>query len=472
MSVSPQTPLEPARAGGRATALLVVVCGALFLEGIDIAMLNVAVPAIAEDLGFATVSAHWVISAYALGYAGFMMLGGRTADLVGRRRAFLVSLAVFVAFNAAGGLATEAWQVVLVRFVTGAAAGFLTPAGFSIVTTSFAEGRLRDRALAVYGAVGAAGFTSGMVFGGLLTAGSWRWVFFAPAVLGAAIWLVGARLIPSDPTAAGAAVRMDVAGALTVTGGMVAMVFGLVTIADEGSWTLGLLALALAILLLAGFVAVERRVPAPLLRPGLLREGTLSAASGAALLFLAGFFSFQFALTLYLQDLRGWSPVETGLTFAVMGADLVLAPLLAPALAARVGNLAAMTVGLASALAAFVWGTRLAGDWGYWDLFPSLLLVAVAFALSYGPMTAAATEGLEDREHGVAGGVVYTAMQFGAALGLAVTSIVLTRAGTVDAAGLADHQRAMLVPAAFAALAVAVGLAASLRQRAVGDCPA
>ena len=221
------------RMTAREWALLLVLCGAIFLEGIDIAMLNVAVPSIRADVGLSAGTAHWVISAYVLGYGGFMLLGGRTADLFGRRRVFLVALAVFVVFSGLGGLADTGWVLVLARFVTGVAAGFMTPAGLSIVTTSFPEGPLRDRAVVVYGATGAAGFTLGMVAGGLLTTVSWRWVFFAPVVLGTLLLVAGRALIRPDAPRAVSEHRFDLVGALTVTAAMVTGVFGLVTLGES-----------------------------------------------------------------------------------------------------------------------------------------------------------------------------------------------------------------------------------------------
>jgi MFS family permease len=438
--------------------VLLVVCGALFLEGIDIAMLNVAVPAISEDLDLAAGQGHWVISAYALGYAGFMLLGGRVADLVGRRRVFLAALAVFVAFSVVGGLADSGWLLILARFATGVAAAFLTPAGFSIVTTSFAEGPPRDRALAVYGAVGAGGFVLGLVAGGLLTTASWRWVFFAPVLIGVLLLAAGHRLIRPDGPARARTGAFDVAGSVTVTGAMVALVFAVVSGSEHGYDGTGLVALALAAVLFAAFVVVERRAAAPLVRLGLLREGVLAHASLAGLLFMGAFFAFQFVFTLYLQDLRGWTPFEVGLTFAVMGTDLVFAPLLAPWLMGRFGNVAVMTAGCVAGLASYLLALRLDGDWGYFDLLPSLLLVAVAFALVYGPLTSAAAEGVAEDEQGVAGGVVYTAYQFGGALGLSTVTTVLLF-GTGDL-GADDYQRALLVPATAALGAVLVGLAA------------
>lgn len=448
----------------RAWGLLLVVCGALFLEGIDIAMLNVAVPAIAADVGLGAGSAHWVISAYVLGYAGFMLLGGRTADLLGRRRVFLLALGVFIAFSVVGGLAQADWVLVLARFATGVSAGFLTPAGFSIVTTTFPEGPLRDRALVVYGATGAAGFVLGMVAGGLLTTASWRWVFFGPAALGLALLVVGALLIrpdqPRDPLAGG----FDVTGALTVTGGMVAIVYAVIAIGEGHGLDEAALPVVAAVVLLAAFVAIESRHRSPLLRLGLLRQGLLPHASVAGLLFMGAFFGFQFAVTLYLQELRGWSPLEAGLTFAVMGLDLVAAPLVTPLLVRRFGAVRVMTAGAAAAALAYGRLIGLQDDWTYLDLLPSLLLVAVAFALVYGPLTSAAAEGVAESEQGAAGGVVFTAFQFGGALGLAAVTIALAAGDTADAT-VGDYRRALVVATAAAVGAVVVGVLAAVRRR-------
>lgn len=447
----------------RAWGLLMVVCGALFLEGIDIAMLNVAVPVIAADVGLSAGAAHWVISAYVLGYAGFMLLGGRTADLVGRRRVFLVGLGVFVVFSALGGLTDADWLLVLARFATGVSAGFLTPAGFGIVVTTFPEGPLRDKALVVYGSVGAAGFVLGTVAGGVLASASWRLVFFGPAVLGLLLLAAGAVLIRPDERVAARA-GFDVAGAVTATAGMVAIVYAVIAVGAGDGLGPAVLAVAAAGVLLGGFVALESRHRSPLLRLGMLREGLLLHVSIAGLLFMGAFFGFQFAVTLYLQELRGWSPLEAGFTFAIMGLDLVAAPLLTPALVRRFGAARVMTAGFAAAALAYGRLVRLEEDWSYLDFLPSLLLVAAAFALVYGPLTSLAAEGVPESDQGTAGGFVYTAFQFGGALGLAGVTVALN---TADAGGaaLGDYQRALLVPTIAAIAAVAVGVLAVLRRR-------
>ncbi|RPF20938.1 MFS transporter [Myceligenerans xiligouense] len=454
----------PAAATRTGWGVLAVVCGALFLEGIDIAMLNVAVPAIAADIGLATADAHWVISAYVLAYGGFMILGGRTADLVGRRRTFLVALAVFVAFSGVGGLADDAWVLLVARFVTGATAGFMTPAGFSLLTTSFPAGPLRDRALAIYGAIGAGGFTLGVVAGGFLTDVGWRWVFFAPVIVGALLWVAGRAIIRADEAGRIPRRGFDLGGAVTLTSAMVVLIYGVVEV-GEGRWlTTGIASFAAAAVLLLSFVVIERRAAAPLLRLAVLRAGLLLPASVAGLLVIGSFFAFQFLVTLYLQEFRGWSPVATGLAFAVMGADMILAPLVTHRLVQRFGNIPVMVAGVLAGVVAFALALRIDGAWGYLELLPSMFLVAVMFALVYGPLAAAATDGLDDAEHGIAGGVVYTAFQFGAALGVSAATIALV-GGHSGTAGEADYQRALLVPVMGSALALILGVLTWIRGR-------
>lgn len=454
-----------------AWGVLAVVTGALFLEGIDIAMLNVAVPSIAADVGLAESSAHWVISAYVLAYAGFMILGGRVADLLGRRRVFLTALVVFVIFSALGGLAQSSWVLILVRFITGATAGFLTPAGFGLLTASFPEGTRRNKALAIYGAIGASGFLLGVVVGGLLTTVGWRWVFFAPALIGTAFLVAGLLAIPKPAVRTrGTSNRFDVIGALALTAAMVILVFGIVTVGEDPSNALGMIALVVGVALFITFGVVERRVADPLIPPGALGKGLLPWASLVGLLFIGSFFSWQFLITLYLQQLLGWGPLETGLTFAAMGVEVVIAPWLTPWLVGRFGNVPVMLAGLVAVAVAFTLTLGLDGTTNFVDLVASLLLLGVGFALIYGPLAAAAVEGIDESAHGVAGGVVYSGFQFGAALGVSAATIFLV-AGTEGAASLGDYQRALLVPAVAAALAIIAGVATFVRLRSLANAP-
>ncbi len=326
------------RLTGRAWGILFVLCGAVFLEGVDVSMLGVALPAIRADLDMSTSALQWVVSAYVLGYGGFVLLGGRAADLLGRRRMFLLALGVFIAFSGLGGLASEGWMLILARFVTGVSAGFMTPAALSIITTTFAEGPTRNRALLVYGAAGAAGFSLGLVVGGALTEIDWRWVFFAPVIAASVILAFALRFVPRGaPPPLRTAGGFDLPGALSITGAMLLLVFAVVRAPDVG-WGATIPTLAAAAVLLAAFVAIERRSPAPLVRFGILRSAPLLRANLGAMLFIGAFMSFQFVLVLYLQELRGWSALETGLALLVAGIDAFIAPTLTPRLVSRFGT--------------------------------------------------------------------------------------------------------------------------------------
>ncbi|MFJ8429667.1 MFS transporter [Kitasatospora sp. NPDC094019] len=452
-------PADPSsRFTGRETAVLLVLCGAIFLEGIDVAMLNVALPAIRADLGMDTGSLSWVLSAYVLGYGGFMLLGGRTADLLGRRRMFLLWLTVFVLCSGLGGLAGAPWVLILARFVTGLSAAFMTPAGLAIITTAFAEGPRRNRALLVYAGTAAAGFSLGLVAGGLLTAVGWRWVFFAPVLLAGGLLLAAVPLLPRDRAPARRpGERFDLAGAVTVTGAMLLLVQAVVRLGEPGAGAVPTVALfAAGAALLAAFVAIERRSATPLVRLGLLRSGPLLRANVGALLFAASFFGFQFVVTLYLQDLRGWSPLQTGLALLAVGVDAVLAPTLTPRLVERFGNVRVILGGFCLAVVSYALFLPVGPDWTYPMMFPTMILTGLAFALAYGPLTIAATDGVAEEEQGLAGGLLNTAFQFGAALGLsAVTTVSLTVGGP---GGLRAALAVPVAAVALGALVTALGL--------------
>ncbi|MEU0481166.1 MFS transporter [Streptosporangium sp. NPDC006013] len=446
--------------GGRARGMLLVLCGAIFLEGIDVAMLNVALPSIRADLGLTTGSLSWVMSSYILGYGGFMLLGGRAADLLGRRRMFLAWLGVFVVFSGLGGFATEGWVLVVARFVTGVASAFMAPAGLSIITTNFAEGPRRNRALLVYAGTAAAGFSLGLVVGGLLATVSWRWVFFAPVILASAILLAALALIPGDSRPPRSTGGFDLAGAVTVTGAMFALVFAVVRLEDPGSgWGWTVAALAAGLVLLAAFTAIERRSAAPLIRLGILRSGPLVRANLGALLFGGSFFGFQFLVVLYLQELRGWSSLQAALALLVVSIDAVLAPTLTPRLVNRFGNVRVILGGLCLAAVAYALFLPVGLDWTYAAMFPTMLLLGLAFALTYGPLTIAATDGVPEREQGVAGGLLYTSFQFGSALGLSAATAVnvaATGAGGSLLAGLDGFRAALFVPVVMVVAGAAI----------------
>ncbi|MBH5333468.1 MFS transporter [Streptomyces pactum] len=449
----------------RQWGVLIVLCGAIFLEGIDVAMLNVALPSIRTDLGLSTGELQWVMSAYVLGYGGFMLLGGRAADLFGRRRMFLFWLTVFLLFSGLGGLATEGWTLILARFVTGAAAAFMTPAGLSLITTGFAEGPQRNRALLIYSGTAAGGFSLGLVAGGLLTSVGWRLVFFVPVAISALILVAASVLLPREPRAARDGGPVDVAGALTVTAAILLIVLGVERATHTGAGTTAA-TLAAGAVCLAAFVAVERRAAAPLVRLGLLRSGALVRANLVGLLLSAGFFSFQFLVVLYLQELRGWSTLETSLAMLVIGIDAILAPTLTPKVVERFGNPRSIFVGMLLAVTAFALFLPVGADWSYLVMLPGLLLLGLTFSLTYGPLTIVATEGVAEDEQGLAGGLFYTAFQFGAALGLAAaTAVNVAATGSGGPADLLDGYRAALTVPLAAGVLGAVVAATGLRRR-------
>jgi MFS family permease len=263
---------------------LIVLCGALFLDGLDVSMVGVALPSLEADLGLSTSALQWVVSGYVLGYGGLLLLGGRTTDLLGRRRVFLVAIGVFAVASLLGGVVSNGTALIVARFVKGAAAAFTAPAGLSIITTTFPEGPARNRAVSVYSATGASGFSLGLILGGLMTEVGWRWTFLLPAPIAVVVLLAGGRLIPRDRDADRVSGRYDILGALLSTSAMLLLVYAIVSAPDAG-WGSArtLVALAVVVALAAAFVVVERRTAHPLVRLGVLRSSSLVRANVAAL---------------------------------------------------------------------------------------------------------------------------------------------------------------------------------------------
>jgi MFS family permease len=442
--------------------LLLVLSGAIFMEGVDVSMMGVALPSIRAELGLTTSSLQWIVSAYVLGYGGFVLLGGRAADLLGRRRMFLAWMVVFAVFSGLGGIADSGWLLIVSRFVTGVAAGFMAPAGLSIITSSFREGSERNRALLIYAGVGAAGFSLGMVVGGLLTAIGWRWVFFAPVVMALLLLALAVRVVPRDAERVRGA--FDLGGALSLTAAMILLVFTVVR-APDVDLALTVVGLAASALLLAAFVAIERRVAAPLVRLGLLRNAQTARANTGAFLFRGAFIAFQFVAVLYLQELRGWSPVETGLALMVLGIDAILAPTLTPKLVERFGKLPVIGAEMATAVLGYGLFLGVGADWTYLQMLPTMVLIGVAFALTFGTLMIVATDGIAESEQGLASGLQYVSLQFGAAVGLAVAAAVNVAAtdGTSERALLDGFQTALLVPVAAVLLGLLVTATALVR---------
>ena len=462
--------LDTGKLSARAWGALLVLCGALFLDALDVSMVGVALPSIRTDLHMSTSSLQWVVSAYVLGYGGFLLLGGRAADLLGRRRVFLVALGVFVVASALGGFARHGTLLIVTRFVKGLSAAFTAPAGLSIITTSFEEGPARNKALSVYTATGAAGFSLGLVFGGLLTEVSWRLAFLLPAPVALIALVAGLRLVPRSERVRSIGRSFDLAGAVTLTAGMLLLVYTLVE-APTAGWgtprTLGSLAGFVAIL--AAFVAREQRTPTPLIRLGILRSSTLVRANLGGMA-LAAWIGFQFIATLYMQQLRGWSSLETGLAIFPAGALVaVLSPRVAP-LIGRFGVTRLAVAGLASLVLGYVLFLPIGLGSSYvLGMLPTFLLAGLGFGLAFGPLNVAATSGVAPEEQGLAGGLVNTSFQLGAALVLAIVTAVVSAntSGSSSQGILAGYHAALFVAVGVALL----GVVAMIQRRpaAVSD---
>jgi MFS family permease len=472
-SISEHIDPTTGRLHGRALALLAVLCAAFFLDALDVSMVNVTLPSIQRGLHLSTSSLQWVVSGYVLGFGGFLLVGGRAADVFGRRRIFLIALTVFVIASAVGGVASAGAVLIASRFVKGVAAGFTAPAGLSIITTSFPEGAARNRALAAYTATGSAGFTFGLVAGGLLTQLSWRLVFFVPAGIAAITLVAGSRLVPGDDTRDDANRRLDLPGAISVTAAMLLLVYTL-TEAPQHGWGSArtLLSLLAAALLLVGFVLIERRHPSPLVPLRLLRSASRLRAYLAGMAFVGGWAAAQFIATLYLQDTRGWTALETAAAFWPCGVlGIFVAPRL-EGLIERFGLQAVLAGGLTLAVATYALMLPINMGTRYWiGLFPSFALIGIAFGLTFSTVNISATNGVAAHEQGIASGMLQTAIQFGTALLLAIATAVnlanTRHHGTAHGA-LRGYHAALLVPLIAVSTALVLTLASFARTRRAG----
>jgi MFS family permease len=382
---------------------------------------------------------------------------------------FVVALGVFVVASALGGIANDGGLLIATRFVKGVSAAFTAPAGLSIITTSFREGAARNKALTVYTATGATGFSLGLVFGGLLTELGWRWVFLLPAPV-ALVALAGAvRFVPRDGIRAHVARRFDVAGAALLTGAMLLLVYTVVEAPTVG-WATGRTAGSFAAVaaLLVAFVAREQRAAAPLVRLGILRSQTLVRANLGAMMLFGSWVGFQFIATLYMQQLRGWSALDTGLAIFPGGALVaVLSPGVAQ-LIARVGPTRLIVAGLLAASGAFALFIPIGLTSGYApSVLPTMILAGIGFALAFAPLNVAGTNGVAPAEQGLAGGLLNTSFQFGGALVLAVvTAVINANTDGTSPQGLLDGFHPALFVSVFAALAGAAAVGLRIPRRA------
>ena len=407
---------------------LAVIVAAQFMVVLDIAIVNVALPSIKTDLHFSQESLQWVITAYSIFFGGVLLLGGRLADLLGRRRLFIAGLLLFTISSLLDGLAWSEGSLIAFRSLQGLGAALLSPAALSILTTTFREGRERNLALGIWGAASGSGGAAGVLLGGALTSAlSWSWIFFINVPVGALViglspWLL--RESRADLRHR----HFDFAGAGSITGGLMLLVYAMTRAAQHG-WataeTIGLLAASAA--LIGAFFLVELRSKAPLLPLRIFRLRTLSGSNLSGLLMGGAIFSQFFLLTLYMQQVLHYSALKTGVAYVALTLSIIGFSAVSQALATRIGIRIVLPLGLVLAAAGLVLYARLPVHGHYfWDLFPAFLLSGIGLALAFVPMSIGALTGVRESEAGVASGLINTSQQIGGAIGVAAATTIAT----------------------------------------------
>jgi EmrB/QacA subfamily drug resistance transporter len=414
-----------------------LVCLGQFMVILDATIVNVALPTLERDLHFSSTSLQWVVNAYSLVFGGFLLLGGRAADLFGRRRLFMAGLVLFTAASFLDGVATSSGFLVAARALQGLGAALVSPAALAIVTTTFPDGPARARALGVWAAIAVGGGAVGLLLGGILTEYlSWRWIFFVNLPIGALTLLLSARYVPESERAERRG--FDLAGALSVTGGLMVLVYGIVKAQDYG-WgsarTLGLMAAAAVIL--AAFVVIELRSRYPLVRLSIFRVRSLTAANATMLAVAGGMFAIFFFATLYVQQVLHLSPVQAGLGFLPLTAGIVVASAAAQRIIARFGVRPVLLVGMTTAALGLLLMSFLSPDGSYAsDVLPGLSVLSVGLGLTFVPLTLIATTNVQPEDAGLASGLFNTSQQVGGALGLAILSTLAANRTANELGGL------------------------------------
>ena len=429
--------------------ILALVCVAQFMVVLDVSIVNVALPSIGRDLHYSPSGLQWVVNAYVLTFAGFLLLGGRAADLFGRRRVFIIGLAVFSLASLLGGFAQNSGELTAARAAQGLGGAVLSPATLTIIMTTFTEGRARHRAIGLWSAVAGAGGASGAILGGVLTSGlSWRWVFFVNVPIGALAIAASYRLLTETRRLDGDR-SLDIAGAVTATAGLSALVYGIVG-TDTHGWgsTRTLVPIGVSIVLIASFLFIQLRVAkAPLMPLTLFKSRSLSVANGVMALLGVVFFSMWYFLTLYLQEVHGYTPIKAGLLFFPMGLTIIVGAQTAARLVTDWGPRRVLTIGLVLAAGGFFWLAQLSATSSYAaGVLPASLLTTFGAGLCFTPLAAAATSGVPPALAGLASGVLNTSRQVGGSIGLAALATLAT-ARTNDV--LAAHRGRGAVPAAL-----------------------
>jgi EmrB/QacA subfamily drug resistance transporter len=461
---------------------LVVVCLGQFMVVLDATIVNVALPAIKSDLHISAANLQWIVNAYTLMFGGFLLLGGRAADLFGRRNLFLAGVVVFSTASLVNGLASSEEMLIGARAAQGLGAALMSPAALAVITTTFSEGAERTKALSIWAAIASGGSAVGLLLGGILTETlSWEWIFFINVPIGVAIFFAALRLVPNSRVEGGSR-HFDIVGAVSVTAGLLVLVYAIVKAQDWG-WTsgstLGLAALAAA--LLGAFVWIESRSPLPLVRLSLFRLRSLAAANGVFLIVIGGMFAMFFFASLYLQGILGYSALTTGFAFLPVTAGIAAGAVAAQQLVPKLGVRPIMLTGLSVAAAGLtILGVTTEVDGSYLGVLSGLLPMSIGMGATFVSLTLVATTNVDENDAGLASGIFNTSQQVGGALGLAVlstlandrtTSILGDIAGApshgqVQSALVEGYQLAFFAAAALLAVG-AVALGVLLRQRDV-----
>jgi EmrB/QacA subfamily drug resistance transporter len=405
---------------------LILLCFAQFIVVLDASIVNVALPSIGEGLNFSQENLAWVVNAYVLTFGGFLLLGGRMADLLGRRRVFISGLLLVAAASLAAGFAATEGQLIAARAAQGLGAAVISPSALSIIMTTFSDGSERNRALGAWGAVAGAGGAAGVLFGGILTDGlGWEWVLWINVPVALVVAALAPRLI-AESRSESTTRHFDTAGAVSVTAGLSLLVYAIVDATNAGwgsAQTLGLLALSSA--LIAAFVAIELRSDSPLVPFRIFRLRTLTGANIVGLLVGASLFSMFFFITLYMQQVLGYSAIKAGLSYLPLALMIIVASGIASQLVTRVGFKPVLMAGMAFIAAALVWFSQVSVGGGYvTDILGPSLLAATGLGFAFVTTTIAAVSGVRDQESGLASGLINTSQQIGGALGLAVLATI------------------------------------------------
>ena len=409
---------------------LAVIVTAQFMVVLDVAIVNVALPTIKTDLGFSQENLQWVVTAYSIMFGGVLLLGGRMADLLGRRRMFMAGLALFTASSLLDGLAWSEGSLIGFRALQGLGAALLSPAALSILTTTFPEGKERNFALGIWGAVSGSGGAAGVLLGGALTSSlSWSWIFFINVPVGVAVMVLAPRFV-RESVADVTHRHFDVPGAVSITGGLMLLVYAMTRAVQHGWGTTETIALlATSAALVVAFVAIELRSKAPLLPMRMFRSRTLSGSNVAGLLMGAAVFSQFFLLTLYMQQVLHYSAMQTGVAYVALTLAVIVFANVSQKLVLRIGVRPVLALGLLLVSTGLLLYARLPVQGHYfWDLFPAFLISGVGMAFGFIPMTIGALAGVRHSDAGIASGLINTAQQIGGAIGVAAATTVAATA--------------------------------------------